>query len=235
MSQFPKYKCRLPSCPNKYYSSSSKANKKFFTFPKLFDQRKKWFAFMNSGLATKNKIEYCDTKIYLCEDHFTEDCFTSTLKTRLHKFAVPSLLTNVSNVEEPIIPRTSFAVKNDNFQECRKSPELLINPAPASPEMVNILQVKAVHSRKRKCVSSLLSNHVKRSKLSILRNIRCKKSELTPSQKQMYYTYRKRSAQIYKLKKNILNSKNRLKSIICQRHLILIQLNKVCKHQMQTV
>jgi hypothetical protein len=52
----------------------------------------------------------------VCEKHFTDDCFTSLLKTQLKKDAVPTLLsiespvTPIPNptVEEPVIASTSF-------------------------------------------------------------------------------------------------------------------------------
>lgn len=39
------------------------------------------------------------TKIYLCEDHFSDICFSSTLKRRLSMVAAPSIF--VSQIKEP--------------------------------------------------------------------------------------------------------------------------------------
>lgn len=44
---------------------------------------------MNEDLSSLS--EKTLSRKLVCELHFTEECFTSTLKTRLRKFAVPTL------------------------------------------------------------------------------------------------------------------------------------------------
>jgi hypothetical protein len=73
-----KYKCKVPCCSNVYYMNPTKINKHFFTFPKLRSLREQWFNAINFNC--NETIPYSASKMYICEDHFSENCFVSTLK-----------------------------------------------------------------------------------------------------------------------------------------------------------
>lgn len=91
MAKLYKYKCRLSNCNNKYVPSSSE-NKHFFSFPTNDKKRNKWFESIND--LSEQKIEFSSAKMYLCEDHFTKNCFSNSSHNRLTKFGILQFLIN---------------------------------------------------------------------------------------------------------------------------------------------
>lgn len=57
------------------------------------EKRIEWLDAINFNKVTK--LDYASNKSkYLCEDHFADNCFCSTSKNHLTKFAVPSIFNN---------------------------------------------------------------------------------------------------------------------------------------------
>lgn len=82
-------RCSFRSCTN---NSSTKPGYHFFHFPIRDEERlKKWadFASKSHYLSLPSKV--LRNKV-VCADHFTDNCFMNSLKDRLTKFAVPTLL-----------------------------------------------------------------------------------------------------------------------------------------------
>lgn len=79
------YGCAVPTCQSRYsrIKDNSYKNKQFFRFPSDIKRRQEWFKIMG--------LEFNSKRTYLCGDHFDDRSFTSTLRERLLKFAVPSL------------------------------------------------------------------------------------------------------------------------------------------------
>lgn len=92
--------CLASYCNNKYFhpvTDPEYTNKKFFRFPdKDLKRRHDWFEIIG--------IEFTETRCYLCEDHFEETQFTSSLKTKLLNNAVPSKIIHISNVHDQLLP-----------------------------------------------------------------------------------------------------------------------------------
>lgn len=87
-----KYSCRAPFCRNKYvYPEEGFSNKSFFRFPVIDIARCLiWVNFCNLN-DTWNDDTTLYKNYFLCSDHFEEKYFTSTVKNRLLKTAIPSL------------------------------------------------------------------------------------------------------------------------------------------------
>lgn len=104
-----RYKCKVPGCKNQFYSPITDANyknKKFFSFPEHPERRQQWIQKLN--------LEFSSERAYVCEDHFNDKDFTSSLKKRLQKYALPTiekcyLHTDIS------LPSTSFSVCSDLY------------------------------------------------------------------------------------------------------------------------
>lgn len=91
-----KYKCKLPYCGNKYFQNPyPHQNKHFFIFPKAECVRKLWCDILKSNFNIDLPTE--QKKIYVCEDHFSENCFVGTERKKLHKYSVPSIFVSSNN------------------------------------------------------------------------------------------------------------------------------------------
>jgi hypothetical protein len=47
------------------------------------------------------QLQYTEKVLHVCEEHFTENDFTSTLKTRLLTGAFPTIFSELSTLEHP--------------------------------------------------------------------------------------------------------------------------------------
>lgn len=87
-------KCMVPTCDNVYYRPVQQGlNKHFFRIPDK--KRQQWINIL--GIVSTHR------ELRVCEDHFTYDDFTSTLRNRLHKYAMPSVPDQVVNTIFQII------------------------------------------------------------------------------------------------------------------------------------
>ena len=186
-----KYKCKVPSCQN-----VSGTNKHFFSFPKATKQRQIWFIALNN--AFPGDVEYTDKKVYLCEDHFTNNFFTSTLRTRLHKFAVPTIFNNCNN---NISDRFSTTNEHDycsshvnNISERCVTPTGYNNfCSDQITDPRNSLISSTPHQQKRSCSPSAINSSTKKRKNSdsVLKAIGCNRLKtLTPRKKKLYFINR---------------------------------------------
>jgi hypothetical protein len=84
-----KHKCFVHNCGS-FYKIGDK-NKHFFKFPKLEEQRERWIEALNVAPPFKTD------NAFICEKHFSNNFFTNTQKTRLHKYALPSIFFREDN------------------------------------------------------------------------------------------------------------------------------------------
>jgi hypothetical protein len=61
-------------------------NKQFFHFPKSAEQKKRWIEVLDTSGILPPKLQ----NALICQDNFSENYFTSSQKTRLHRCGVPS-------------------------------------------------------------------------------------------------------------------------------------------------
>lgn len=186
-----RYRCYAENCSNSYYSPVHKPefkNKSFYRFPEKNCQRRfQWFSIMK--LVPTNKRQY------LCEEHFKNDQFCDTTRTRLKKFALPFLntVTETINVISNIIvkPATPLMANYDNS---------VCIPGPSN--------IPAVENKEHYGVN----NSCKRqSILSSINETRIK--NLTPRKKKMYFINKAQRCALYKAKKSLTETKYKIKNI----------------------
>jgi hypothetical protein len=80
------YSCAVSTCLNKFVTASGlKPTKHFFAIPNApLEKRKAWFDAINFNQSAKIN-DNCIGRKYLCEDHFSDECFSNTNKNRLNK------------------------------------------------------------------------------------------------------------------------------------------------------
>lgn len=97
------YSCAALGCENAYFTkitSHEYKNKSFFRFPdKDPERRQRWFKIM--------KIPKSDKRVYLCEDHFADTFFHSSLKTKLTHYAVP-FKNKINIISDILLNSSSF-------------------------------------------------------------------------------------------------------------------------------
>ncbi|KAF5278445.1 hypothetical protein FQA39_LY05934 [Lamprigera yunnana] len=151
-------------------------------------------------------------KMYVCEDHFSDDCWYSSEKKKLKKFAIPSRfsasLTSVKVVSE-----------HDYCLACVSD---------VSPHTPNVRQpVKCNNTVDNNChaknITDCLNNSVEEvipeitTKINnggILRNISATRtSQLSPRKRKMYYMNRTQQSRMLKLKHRLNASRDMCRSL----------------------
>jgi hypothetical protein len=163
------YSCAVSTCLNKFVTASGlKPTKHFFAIPNApLEKRKAWFDAINFNQSAKIN-DNCIGRKYLCEDHFSDECFSNTNKNRLNKFAIPTIFNNNNNIK--IIENIHLSINNTVAAETTINSDISFesksNEIPKSP-------CKDV--QKRRLSPETPRNDTKRTKrFSILKEINCR-------------------------------------------------------------
>lgn len=177
-------KCIIPDCP--YVQSK----RHFFSFPNNKERRIAWFEAVNNNIDIK--IPYSDERMHICENHFKDEDFSNSKKTRLSKFAIPSVfekLPSDSNI------RLSTPHSDDIDHQPSTSKQI--------PESV-FTDIA--------CVSAETKKNVSKPKFGILKSLHCHRvSELSPRKKLLYKFHRNQKVISCKLRSKLQKAKNKLK------------------------
>ncbi|GBN73210.1 hypothetical protein AVEN_31999-1, partial [Araneus ventricosus] len=125
-----------------------------FRIPPDENRYKKWFSALKWNVPPE-KLKYILANAKVCDRHFSEACFTSTLKERLIKFACPHItedLPSTTSDNLSALPSPASVEVSDTEPSC--STLLVSSPTASTPDTNGRLQV----TPKTKKIKTLLSS-----------------------------------------------------------------------------
>lgn len=204
------FKCVVPTCQNAYFCKSDSPNyrnKHFFT---LSNNRKtSWLLVLAKNFPNFNSG---NAKVHICEDHFRNECFTRTDKSRLHKIAVPTIFRTLES--DKVVEKTGRINILQNILLVPNSNEKLNCPVvPNYNENLESSQQIEHISTKRKSVSPVVENVVvKKMKLNDKNEIKLRVKDLTPRKRKLYLAKKKIKNNLSKVKKRLFKTRQQLKN-----------------------
>lgn len=200
-----RFKCKAPNCNSKYFTKIRDVNyknKHFFKFPADTALRKKWFDAINENWQDKLIDTKC-TQIFLCEDHFDEKLFNSTLKSKfiLRSQATPTIFNKKS--ESPNTLETFACFSPIGTTETENNNFTISSPVFSFQTNREEQETKIASSFKRNVPNSF----------EFPKNKRAKRLNLSRSQKNeiLYKTITKQRVKISKLRKKVKVIRNKQK------------------------
>ncbi|GBN43804.1 hypothetical protein AVEN_208603-1 [Araneus ventricosus] len=107
----------------------------------LFSRYKKWFSVLKWNVPPE-QIKYVLKNARVCDRHFSESCFNSTLRQRLIKFACPQITEDLPSTASDTL---SAASQCTSVEVCSTEPEcsknVMSSSATPSCDTIGHLQV----------------------------------------------------------------------------------------------
>jgi hypothetical protein len=185
-----KFKCIVPACKSTYIAGAVN-NLHFFAFPFSDIEKNRWIEAINSFSPTEISADFKTG--HICQNHFSNNCFTSTQHSRIHKYVVPTLFSgDYENVDNVNIFNNPAILSDQSI--CRKRKRVDSSCFPVE-------RLDDTSEPKRHHPAALLPLGASKSGNTMLKKIGCSRiKNLTHRKKKMYYINRSQQQIISKLK-----------------------------------
>lgn len=148
-----------------------------FRFPKDDTRSKLWANAIKKFMPNIKELLSNELNLKLiCSEHFDEDCFTSTQKNRIHKYAVPSKISSESMMEkQPFQKKLEMSIETkENVQPLEENIYEGLNERSEQISMENVISAEDSSSsfRNEQTVTTPMTTKELTPKTRRIRNLR---------------------------------------------------------------